>query len=162
MWGLLIFQQNPYRSPRGLHTSISLTRMLVQAQTSVTQKNGMILNWNLKKKKKKNDPKLRPKKYNDWRCKLQKFEKKCLMRIDFSVTVSYSYHIILSLLTLMWDSLCESILTWLDLRYSLSLVLIIGKGFGGFFTPEGYNFVETFKCHMDFALGLVWNDRFFI
>ena len=57
---MLIFQQNPYRSPRGLHTGISLTRILVQTQTSVTQKNGMIQNWN-QKKKKKNYPKLRPK-----------------------------------------------------------------------------------------------------
>ena len=43
---------------------------------------------------------------------------------------------------------CQSIVTWLHLRYSLSLVLIIGKGFGGFFTPEDYSFVETFKCHI--------------
>ena len=59
IWGSLIFQQNPYRSPTGLHTSIFLTRMPIQAQTSVTQKNRMILDWN---KKKKNDLKLRSKK----------------------------------------------------------------------------------------------------
>ena len=56
----------------------------------------------------------------------------------------------------------QSIVTWLDLRYSLSLVLIIGKGFGGYYTPEDYSFGEIFKCHMDFALGLVLNDRFII
>ena len=66
--------------------------------------------------------------------------------IYFTVAISYLYHIILSPL---------SAVSWLDLGCSLSLGLIIGKGFGGFFTPKNNNFIETFKCHMDFAFGLV-------
>ena len=75
--------------------------------------------------------------------------------IYFTVTISYLYHIILSPPTLLWQTLSLSVVSWLDLGYSLSLGLIIGKGFGGFFTPKNNNFIETFKCHMDFAFGLV-------
>lgn len=68
--------------------------MLVRAQISATQKNRITLNSNQKKRMTQNST---PKKQNNSRCKLKKVKKKWVLRIDFSVTISFLYHIILPL-----------------------------------------------------------------
>ena len=53
--------------------------------------------------------------------------------------------------TLVWHTLSLSAASWLGLGYSFSLRV----HYWSFFTPKDNNFVETFKCHMGFALRLV-------
>ena len=97
--------------------------MLVRAQLSATQKNRMTLNSNQKKGVTQNSTQ---KKQNNSRCKLKK-SKKWVLRIDFSVTISFLYHNILSL-TSVQQTVSVSAISSLDLRYSLSFGLII-RGF---------------------------------
>ena len=97
--------------------------MLVRAQLSATQKNRMTLNSNQKKGMTQNSTQ---KKQNNSRCKLKK-SKKWVLRIDFSVTISFLYHNILSL-TSVQQTVSVSAISSLDLIYSLSFGLII-RGF---------------------------------
>ena len=94
--------------------------MLVRAQLSATQKNRMTLNSNQKKGVTQNSTQ---KKQNNSRCKLKK-SKKWVLRIDFSVTISFLYHNILSL-TSVQQTVSVSAISSLDLIYSLSFGLII-------------------------------------
>lgn len=94
--------------------------MLVRAQLSATQKNRMTLNSNQKRGMTQNSTQ---KKQNNSRCKLKK-SKKWVLRIDFSVTISFLYHNILSL-TSVQQTVSVSAISSLDLIYSLSFGLII-------------------------------------
>ena len=94
--------------------------MLVRAQLSATQKNRMTLNSNQKRGMTQNSTQ---KKQNNSRCKLKK-SKKWVRRIDFSVTISFLYHNILSL-TSVQQTVSVSAISSLDLIYSLSFGLII-------------------------------------